>query len=159
MRIALALAFIALLAAPALGQNDKPDAIASAAIRDCIKTAGAKDGKWETCIGLVSKPCLDRDETRTTAAIIACIDREQKVWIDILSETFRRFYAKVDDKQRTKLEEMQRVWIVSRAKTCAFYWDYFQGTKASVMGASCDNREIGRRALFFLGFLNDADGK
>ncbi len=54
---------------------------------------------------------------------------------------------------------MQRAWFASRDKTCAFYWDYFQGTMASPMSASCDNREIARRALLLLGFLNDAEGK
>ncbi len=36
---------------------------------------------------------------------------------------------------------------------------YFHGTMASPMSTSCDNREIARRALFLLGFLNDAEGK
>ena len=47
-------------------------------------------------------------------------------------------------------------WLASRAATCNFYWDYYQGTMASPMNASCVNRETARRALFLLGFLLDA---
>jgi uncharacterized protein YecT (DUF1311 family) len=88
--------------------------------------------------------------------MIACISREQVVWDDILNETYRRLSEKLDAGQKTKLRDMQRAWIASREKTCAFYWDYFQGTMASPMSASCVNRATGRRALFLLGFLNDA---
>jgi uncharacterized protein YecT (DUF1311 family) len=160
MRTAVVLAFVALLmASPALAQGDKPDARASAAIQDCIKANSGPDANWETCIGLVSEPCLKREETRSTADNIACIDREAKVWDDILNETFRRLREKLDEAQQRKLRDMQRAWLTSRDRSCAFYWDYFQGTMASPMSAACMNREIGRRALFLLGFLNDAEGK
>lgn len=158
MRFTLALAMVALLAVPALAQ-DKPDPKASAAIQSCIKSHSGPDDDWETCIGIVSKPCLDRPEARSTADNNACITREQEVWDDILNETYRRLREKLDDQQQVKLRDMQSAWIASRDKTCAFYWDYFQGTMASPMSASCDNREIARRALFLRGILNDAEGK
>ncbi len=94
-----------------------------------------------------------------SSKVIACIDRETKVWDDILNETFRRLREKLDDSQQTKLREMQRAWIVSRDKSCHFFRDYFEGTMANPMIASCMSRETGRRALFLLGFLNDAEGK
>jgi uncharacterized protein YecT (DUF1311 family) len=159
MRYAAALASIALLAAPAFAQNDKPGARDSAAIQDCIKSSGTGGARREACIGLVSTPCLNREESKSTADMMACIAREQTVWNDILNETYRRLRGKLDDKQRIKLRDMQRAWIVSRDKTCAFYWDYFQGTMASPMSAGCENRETGRRALFLLGFLDDAESK
>jgi uncharacterized protein YecT (DUF1311 family) len=160
MHFAFALAFLALLAAPAVAQDDdKPDAKVSAAIQDCIKSAGTDAAKRESCIGSIATPCLQRDETRSTADNMACIAREQAVWDDILNETYRRLRDKLDKDQQVKLRDMQRAWIASRDRTCAFYWDYFQGTMASPMSASCENRETGRRALFLLGFLDDADGK
>jgi len=157
MRSATAGVIALLCVPPALAQGDKPDARASVTIQDCIKSK--KADSQESCIGVVSDPCLNRDETKSTADMVACITREQMVWDDILNETFRRLREKLDDKQRIKLRAVQRAWIVSRDKTCAFYWDYFQGTMASPMSAACDNREIARRALFLLGFLNDAEGK
>ena len=67
--------------------------------------------------------------------------------------------GKLDDKQQIKLRDMQRAWIASRDKTCAFYWDYFQGSMANPMLAECVSRQTARGALFLLGFLNEAEGK
>ncbi|WP_162826836.1 lysozyme inhibitor LprI family protein [Pseudolabrys taiwanensis] len=153
--VALAVATFAAGPWPAeAAQPSKFAAKDSAEIQDCIKS---KPGKEEACIGIVSEPCLNRDETKSTADMNACVDRELAVWDDILNETFRRLRDKLDAQQKEKLRDMQRAWIVSKEKTCAFYWDYFQGTMASPMAASCVNRETARRALFLLGFLVDAD--
>jgi uncharacterized protein YecT (DUF1311 family) len=158
-RVALAVVAMAMLAAPALAQGDKPDAKASAAIQRCIKSAGPHTDKREACIGRIAEPCLKRKTSRSTADINACITREQKVWNDILNNIYKRLNAKLDDQQQVKLRDMQRAWIVSRDKTCTFYWDYFQGSMAAPMSIGCENRETGRRALFLLGFLEDAEGK
>lgn len=141
---------------PAAAQTPKPTVKDTRAIEDCIKS---KPGKEESCIGIVSNPCLDRDATKSTADQNACIDREVAVWDDILNETFRRLRDKLDDTQKTKLRDMQRAWVASKEKTCAFYWDYYQGTMASPMAAACVNKETARRALFLIGFMLDAEGK
>jgi uncharacterized protein YecT (DUF1311 family) len=158
MLAALAVALTAALAAPALAQNGKPDAKASAAIQDCVKSKSAT-GTGELCIGIVSTPCLERDDTKSTADMTNCAAVETRVWDDILNETFRRLKEKLDDTQQTKLREMQRAWVTSRDKTCDFYWDFYQGTMATPMSADCVNRETAQRALFLLGFLNDTDNK
>ena len=95
----------------------------------------------------------------TSAEVIACYDRERAVWDDILNESFRRLLAKLDTDQAGKMREMQRAWIPSRDKTCGFLYDYFQGTMANPMIAACLSRETGRRALYLLGFADDAEGK
>lgn len=141
------------LAAPAA-----PDAKATRTIEDCVKTAapaGKPASDAERCIGIVANPCLDDDNTKSTADMNACVDREHAVWDDILNETFRRLREKLDEAQRVKLREMQRAWLADRDKTCAFYWDFYQGTMASPMAAACVNRETARRALFLLGFVLD----
>ena len=147
----------ALATSPALAQG-KPDARASATIQDCVKTKSAT-GVAETCIGIVSGPCLERQRAPSTADMVNCVAGEQAVWDDILNETFRRLREKLDDPQKEKLRDMQRAWIVSREKTCAFYWDYYQGTMAVPMGAECTNRQTAERALFLLFFLGEAEGK
>lgn len=146
-----------LMPTPAIAA-DRHDAKASATIQDCVKSKSA-NGTGELCIGIVSGPCLDRDDTKSTADMTGCVSREQAVWDDILNETYRRLGGKLDDAQQTKLREMQRAWIVSRDKTCAFYWDFFQGTMATPMSAECVNRETAQRTLFLLGFLNGMDNK
>jgi uncharacterized protein YecT (DUF1311 family) len=155
IRACVAIATLVLLTAA--GAQGAPEPEASAAIQDCVKTHGPDKG--ESCIGVVSGPCLQRAETRSTADMIACIVREEKVWDDILNETYRRLRNKLDERQQKKLRDMQRAWIDSREKMCAFYWDFFQGTMASPMSAACMNREGARRALFLLGFLNDTEAK
>jgi len=147
----------ALAASPALAK-DKPDARAAAAIQDCVKSKSAI-GMGETCIGIVSGPCLDKAADPSTAGMVACVARERAVWDDILNETYNRLRAKLDDKQQQKLRDMQRAWIAARDATCGFYWDFYQGTMASPMSAGCVNKETAERALFLLGFLNEAEGK
>jgi uncharacterized protein YecT (DUF1311 family) len=139
----------------AYAQKPKQAARDSAAVQDCIKT---KSGAEESCVGIVSDPCL-KNVSGATSETVACIAREQAVWDDILNETFRRLRDKLDDDQKVKLREMQRAWIVSREKTCTFYWDFFQGTMATPMSAGCVNRETARRAIFLLGFLLDTEAK
>jgi uncharacterized protein YecT (DUF1311 family) len=160
MRAAILVLILLATASTAFGQAKYPAAEHTKDIEDCIKTA-AGSGKpmsaAESCIGTVADPCLK--EAKSTADNMACIAREQAIWDDILNETYRRLRGKLDKQQQVKLRDMQRAWIASRDKTCAFYWDYFQGTMASPMSASCENRERARRALFLLGFLEDAEGK
>ena len=91
--------------------------------------------------------------------VTACYERERLVWDGILNDSFRRLRAKLDDDQQGKLRDMQRAWIAARDKSCAFLYDYFQGTMANPMIAACVARETGRRALYLLGFANDAEGK
>jgi uncharacterized protein YecT (DUF1311 family) len=54
---------------------------------------------------------------------------------------------------------MQRSWIETRDKTCAFYWDYFQGTMASPMSSYCNVRETARRVMFLKFFMDEAEGR
>jgi uncharacterized protein YecT (DUF1311 family) len=131
-------------------------------IEDCVKTAagaGQPMEAAEVCIGKVSHACLDDTKTKSTADTTACIDRERIVWDDILNEAYRRLREKLDAGQQAKLRDMQRAWIASRDKTCGFYQDFYQGTMASPMAASCVNKETARRALFLYGFIYDQDNK
>jgi uncharacterized protein YecT (DUF1311 family) len=157
--IAAVLATAPIHAETANPDQHKPDARDSQAIQSCIKSARGGAQKQERCIGIIADPCLKRPAANSTAGQTDCADRELAVWDDILNETFRRLRDKLDDEQKTKLRDMQRAWIESRDRTCKFYWDYYQGTMATPMSALCTNRETARRALFLLGFLEDADGR
>ena len=139
---------------PAMAQTAKPSPKDMAKIQNCLKS---KPLAQESCIGIVADPCLDSDETKSTADQNACNDRELAVWDSILNESFRKLRDKLDDTQKGKLRDMQRAWIASKEKTCAFYWDYYQGTMASPMASYCVSKETGRRALFLRAFLQDAD--
>jgi uncharacterized protein YecT (DUF1311 family) len=154
---AVVLMGVALVLAATPSRAEKPDAADSAKLQSCIKSAAGRER--ERCIGVVADPCADDDKAQSTADQVACAAREFAVWDDILNETFRRLRDKLDVKQRVKLRLMQRAWIDSRKRTCDFYWDFFQGTMASPMSAFCENQETARRALFLLGFLDNAEGR
>ncbi len=156
---ALVAAGVLLVAAPVIAQNPKQAGQDSKAIQSCIKSVKGAATNADRCIDTIAGPCLKRPGALTTADMVACAAREAAVWDDILNETFRRLNEKLDDAQRVKLRDMQRAWIESRDRTCAFYDDYHQGTIARPMSALCINRETARRALFLLGFLNDAEGR
>ncbi len=156
--IRYAVLLVLLMASPAVAAG-APDARDSVKIQDCVKVSGQDTAKADVCVGQVADPCLARSATRSTADQNACIDREYKVWDDILNETFRLLRDKLDEAQKAKLREMQRAWIASRDASCGFYGDFYQGTMASPMAAYCNTRETARRALFLLGFLNNAESR
>ena len=148
---------IALPFGSAVAEIAAPNARDVATVQDCLKSQRGRDLKGERCIGVVVDPCLKR--ARSTADQNACADRELRVWDDILNETYRRLGQRLDDDQKAKARDMQRAWIESRDKTCAFYWDFFQGTMASPMSAYCNVRETARRAMFLIFFMEEAEGR
>jgi uncharacterized protein YecT (DUF1311 family) len=154
----VACAALMLTATGSRGESAKPDAADSAAVQSCIKSASGGPQR-ERCIGIIADPCVEQPDAESTAGQVACAAREFAVWDDILNETYRRLRDALDVRQKIKLRGMQRAWIESRERSCAFYWDFFRGTMASPMSAFCHNRETARRALFLLGFLDNAQGR
>jgi uncharacterized protein YecT (DUF1311 family) len=155
----IAVSFLLLAGMPALAQVDKPDARDLATIEECIKAKTARNWAWENCIGAVSGPCIKDELAMPPSEVMACHERERLVWDGILNDSFRRLRGKLEDKQVRKMREMQRAWIASHDKSCNFFYDYFEGSMANTMIAACQTRETGRRALFLLGFADDADSK
>ena len=148
---------VLLAASPTLAQSDKPDAKDSAAVQECIKTKTGRNWAWESCIGVISEPCVKDEMAMAPSEIIACYDREREVWDDILNKSFKTLREGLEDKQIRKLRDMQRGWIASRDKSCAFLYDYFEGSMANPMMAACLSRETGRRALYLRGFADDIE--
>jgi len=136
------------------------------AIGDCLRkqdnrTGGAtQEGEEAACLMIVAKPCIGDEGAATDRRKIDCLDRERQVWDQILNESYKTMMKGLDPDQQGKLREMQRSWIATRDLTCAFWYDYFQGTMANPMIASCNNRETARRAIFLRAFATDiADRK
>lgn len=138
-------------------ENAKPEARDVATIQNCLKSQRGKELQGERCIGVVADPCLQR--AHSTADSTACADRENLVWDAMLNGAYQNLGDSLDEEQKTKARDMQRSWIESREKTCAFYWDYFQGTMASPMSAYCVARETARRAMFLQKFVDDSKGQ
>ena len=110
---------------------------------------------------IVAKPCMGGDETGVSSRRqIECLDRERLVWDKIINDSYKTMMNALEPDQQAKLREMQRSWIHTRDLTCAFWYDYFQGTMANPMIRYCNNRETARRAIFLRIFAADiADRK
>ena len=121
---AVAFAVLLLAATASRCETARPDAADSAAVQSCIKSA-AGGSQRERCIGIIADPCADQPGAQSTAGQVECAARENAVWDDILNETYRRLRDKLDAEQKIKLRAMQRAWIDSRERSCAFYWDFF----------------------------------
>ena len=106
---------------------------------------------------MVADPCADDDKAQSTADQVACAAREFAVWDDILNETFRRLRDKLDAKQKIKLRDMQRAWI-DRASAAATSVGLFPGHHG-LAHERLLREQTARRALFLLGFLDDAEGR
>jgi uncharacterized protein YecT (DUF1311 family) len=162
--LSLALALIVALPLPA--RADAPVAKDVATIGECLrkqdkKGGGSQEADEAACLMTVAKPCMGGDEAAANERRkIDCLDRERQVWDQILNESYKTMMNALDPEQQAKLREMQRSWIETRDLTCAFWYDYFQGTMANPMIAYCNNRETARRAIFLRVFAADiADRK
>jgi uncharacterized protein YecT (DUF1311 family) len=148
-----ALAFF--ISCAGLARAEPPQGQDLNAVQSCLKSKGQATREQETCIGVVATPCIGDEGARAPSEIIACFDREQLAWDQLLNTAYRKLQTSLADDQRNKLRAMQRSWLETRERTCAFYYQYFQGSMANPMMANCQNRETARRALFLLGFADD----
>lgn len=154
-RLVLAAVALAVIASPARA-DDPPDRKDAAIVHACLKKEGGPNGNQELCIKTAYRPCIGPDEdAKSPAELMDCLRREQLVWDQILNDSFRSLRDGLEPEQRLKLRDMQRAWLDMRDKTCAFYYDFYQGTMANPMIASCVNRETARRAIFLLGFADE----
>jgi uncharacterized protein YecT (DUF1311 family) len=144
--------FIVIVAA-AVAQAQSPKT--KPTLESCLAATKAKPN-IDICIGVTSNPCIGPDEgAKRDSEVTACLDDEQKQWDKVLNASFQALIKGLEPEQQTKLREMQRIWLQSRAATCGFYYDYFDGTMANPMIADCMNRETARRAIFLKGFADD----
>lgn len=161
----VSLAFALIVAGPLPARADAPAAKDVATIGDCLakqdKRRGSQEADEAACLMTVAKPCMGGDEAAASdRRKMDCLDRERLVWDKILNESYQTMMKALDPDQQAKLREMQRSWIATRDLTCAFWYDYFQGTMANPMIAYCNNRETARRAIFLRVFAVDiADRK
>jgi len=123
-------------------------------IQACLKGKDS-DREQEACIGIIARPCIGDEGARAPSEVIACFNREERVWDQLLTTAYGELDDSLASEQRDKLRDMQRSWTDSRERTCAFYYQYFQGSMANPMMANCRNRETARRALFLTGFADD----
>jgi uncharacterized protein YecT (DUF1311 family) len=155
---------LALFAAPLPGRAEAPAPKDVAAIADCLRKQDGKRGAYQeateaACLMVVAKPCMGDEAAAADRRRIDCLDRERLVWEGMVAQSDAAMMKALEPEQQAKLREMQQAWSRSRELTCGFWYDYFEGTMANPMIASCNNRETARRAIFLRVFAADIAGR
>jgi uncharacterized protein YecT (DUF1311 family) len=167
IRYPLSLAVALIIAGSHPARADDPPVRDVASIGDCLrkqekrKGGSTQEADEAACLMTIARPCMGGDEAAAAdRRKMDCLDRERLVWDKMLNDSYKTMMKALDADQQTKLREMQRSWMQTRDLTCAFWYDYFQGTMANPMIAYCNNRETARRAIFLRVFAADiADRK
>jgi uncharacterized protein YecT (DUF1311 family) len=167
IRYPLSLAIALIIAGSHPARADDPPARDVASIGDCLrkqekrKGGSTQEADEAACLMTIARPCMGGDEAAAAdRRKMDCLERERLVWDKMLNDSYKTMMKALDADQQTKLREMQRSWMQTRDLTCAFWYDYFQGTMANPMIAYCNNRETARRAIFLRVFAADiADRK
>jgi len=136
---------------------ETPDPRDIKTISACLQSfdkAAASQEAYEACVSRIANPCMKNDEANDRKQI-ECFDRERMVWDKIVNDSYKTILDGIEPEQQDKLKAMQRSWIHTRDLTCAFWYDYFQGSMANPMIASCNNRETARRAIYLRVFVDD----
>ena len=160
MRLILYLFVLPLSAIGSLpARAETPDAKDVATITGCleapVKGPTGQEVDEARCLLKIASPCIGGDLGVSDRKQIDCYDRERLVWDRLVNDSYRIMAGGLESDQVKKLREMQRAWIRARDLTCGFWYDYFQGTMANLMIASCQNRETARRAIYLRSFSVD----
>ena len=119
----------------------------------------------ESCIGVVSDPCMETEEGASTYGMINCHGREWEVWDARLNASYRERMAPqtgpgsnalTDEMEAKQLRKIQAAWIPLRDATCeVLYSDGIplHGSLGKVDGAHCNMVLTARQALWMEGLL------
>lgn len=144
---------IALLVAPAIGEESAEAPAPEAIIDDCLGQPGVQ--REDACIGVVAGACLV--DALTTVEMLACFVPELEVWesrMMVAYEQLRVVYAEQDvdeDPVRAlapRLESVQTQWSAWRDAKCGFEYDQYRGgSLGRITHADCRLTETAQRAL------------
>jgi uncharacterized protein YecT (DUF1311 family) len=117
-------------------------------INACLKQAFGENSDARACVGRIANACLEKPENQSTHAMVACNDRETKVWDDLLNAEYQRLLGAVEGKAKDDVAMAQRHWITQRDMDCAIPYALFEGgTMAQPIGASCLMENTAERML------------
>ena len=118
----------------------------------------------ESCIGVVSDPCMETEEASSTNGMMDCYGRESDVWDARLNASYRERMAPqtgptnavTDAMEARQLRKIQAAWIPFRDATCeVLYSDGIPiyGSLGRVDGVYCTMVLTARQALWMEGLL------
>jgi uncharacterized protein YecT (DUF1311 family) len=95
-------------------------------VQSCLKSSVAAKRDQTSCIDVIANPCIGDETAASPGLIIECFAREESVWDRMLNDAFKTLREGLGNDLQIKLRDMQRSWLESRRRTCAFYADYFK---------------------------------
>ena len=100
------------------------------------------------CVGRISDPCLESSEGQSTAGMVACSDKETKVWDEMLNDEYGRLLGLLGSKAAEAVKQAQRNWIALRDADCKVPYEIFEGgTMAQPIAANCVLTHTADRAV------------
>lgn len=127
-----------------------PPAVAEDAgtISACLEAERAADREGHSCIGRISKPCMEEPGGETTAGMKMCTNDEVEAWDAQLNAEYQRLLAMLQGKSAEKMRKAQRAWITMRDGDCSLPYQTFEGgTIAGVIAGNCLLDHTATRAL------------
>lgn len=110
----------------------------AATIGACLKSEYEAGRDAHVCIGRVSDPCLETPDAQSTVGMVDCINRETKIWDNLLNDEYGRLMKMLSAKAAEDVRKAQRIWITSRDADCAVPYEIFEGgTMAQPIAANC----------------------
>ena len=119
----------------------------------------------ESCIGVLSDPCMETEEAASTNGMMHCYGRESDVWDARLNASYRQRMtpetgpatnAVTDEIEAKQLRKIQTAWIPWRDATCEVLHSDgipIYGSLANVDGVYCIMVLTARQALWMEGLL------
>jgi uncharacterized protein YecT (DUF1311 family) len=119
----------------------------------------------ESCIGVISGPCMDTEEAASTNGMMDCYGRESEVWDTRLNANYRERMAPqtgpatnavTDEIEAKQLPKIQAAWIPWRDATCEVLHSEgipIYGSLGKVDGVYCIMVLTARQALWMEGLL------
>jgi uncharacterized protein YecT (DUF1311 family) len=118
------------------------------AITACIAAKSKVDEDAHACIGLISDPCLKGHDGETTTGMVECMDRESKVWDDLLNADYQRLLKALPAAAADSVRQAQRAWLALRDADCKVPYEIYEGgSMARIDSASCVLAHTGERVL------------
>jgi uncharacterized protein YecT (DUF1311 family) len=117
----------------------------------------------ESCIGLLSDPCMRTEEGASTYGMMDCYGRESEVWDARLNASYRErlvprtgFNAADEETEAKQLRKIQAAWTPWRDATCEVLYSEgipLHGSLGKVDGVYCNMVLTARQALWMEGLF------
>lgn len=89
--------------------------------------------------------CVDKSDG-VTSMMLECDAKEYKVQDAKLNKMYKVAISKLDDQGKTKLKNVQRIWVQYKEAKCRFYDGLSGGTMDALNSSGCTIEETALRA-------------